>query len=54
MDLGGMQMELESLFGRRVDVVTARTQGTYSRARAAGGGACLCTRRGLELARKEA
>jgi predicted nucleotidyltransferase len=24
MDLGGLQMELESLLGRRVDVVTAR------------------------------
>jgi uncharacterized protein len=54
MDLGGMQMELESLLGRRVDVVTARTQSAYSRARAAGSSACVCTRYGLGLARQEA
>src|SRR5215204_1811116 len=35
MDLGGLQMELETFLGR-VDVVTARTQGAHSRARAAG------------------
>jgi predicted nucleotidyltransferase len=54
MDLGGLQMELESLLGRRVDVVTARTLGAYSRARAAGSGTCVFTRYGLGLARKEA
>ncbi len=42
MDLGGLQMELEW------------TQGAYSRARAAGSGACVCIRFGLGLARKEA
>ena len=30
LDLGGLQMKLESFLGRRVDVVTARAQGVYS------------------------
>lgn len=53
VDLAGMQIALESLLGRRVDVVTARTQSAYSRARAPGA-VPVFARCDLGLARKEA
>jgi predicted nucleotidyltransferase len=55
MDLGGMQMELESLLGRRVDVVTARGLKARIRERVLReSGACLRTRYDSGLAQKEA
>lgn len=53
MDLGGLQMELESLLGRRVDVVTARGLKARIRERVLRGAVPVCTRLGLGLARKE-
>jgi uncharacterized protein len=54
MDLGGLQMELESLLGRRVDVVTARGLKARIREHVLREAVPVFARYDLELARKEA
>jgi predicted nucleotidyltransferase len=54
MDLGGMQMELESLLGRRVDVVTARGLKARIRERVLREAVPVFARCDSGLARKEA
>jgi uncharacterized protein len=54
MDLGGLQMDLEALLGRRVDVVTALGLKARIRERVLREAVPVCARCGLGLARKEA
>ena len=54
MDLGGLQMDLESLLGRRVDVVTARGLNARIRERVLREAVPVFARCDLGLARKEA